>query len=230
MSCLCNNLHAVRPAGLLATDHEKLKCYMGEIAFAAMARLYIARHPSDQPNTRWYSRHLPEFLATTVPYARHPELAELALLERALNEAFEAADAPVVSFADLAALAPEKIGKSIFDIHPSTRRFRATTNVTGLWSCLKCDEVPPKPYRLDAPQEILAWRQEGASRFRLLGNEEAMVFDAAAEGAAFAVVCELIAAMDDSGSAALRAASYLRGWIEAQAVSRIRLSDAAPEK
>ena len=37
MSCLCNNFHATRPAGLLASDHEKLKCYMGEIAFNAMA-------------------------------------------------------------------------------------------------------------------------------------------------------------------------------------------------
>lgn len=230
MSRLRIKLYAVRPAGLLASDHEKLRCYMGETAFAAMARLYIARHPSDQPNARWYSRHLAEFLAAAVPYARHPELAELAALGWALNEAFDAADAPAVSFADLAALVPEKFGRAIFDVHPSVRRFRVTTNVTGLWSCLKCDEVPPKPYRLDAPQEILVWRQDSFSRFRLLGSEEAMAFDAAAAGAPFAVVCEMIAVMDDSGSAALRAASYLRGWIEAQAVSRIRLADAAPEK
>jgi hypothetical protein len=107
---------------------------------------------------------------------------------------------------------------------------RVTTNVTGLWSCLKCDEMPPKPYRLEAPQEILVWRQGESSRFRLLGDEEAMAFDTAAEGAPLSVVCDTIAAMDGPGTAALRAAGYLRGWVEAQAVSRIRLIAAPPSK
>jgi hypothetical protein len=230
MPRLCSNLHAMRPAALLAGDHEQLRCYMGESAFNAMTKVYIARHPSGQPNPCWHMRHLPEFLAGNLPYSRAPELAELARLGRALNEAFDAADAPVVRFVDLAALAPENFGTAVFDIHPSTRRLRVTTNVTGLWSSLKCDEAPPKPCRLAAPQEILVWRQDGSPRFRLLGNEEAVAIDAAAEGAPFAVICEKIAAMDDPGSAALRATGYLRGWIEAQAVSRIRLAAAAPEK
>lgn len=203
---------------------------MGESAFDAMTKVYIARYPSAQPNTRWHARHLPEFLADSQPYARTPELAELARLGRALNEAFDAVDAPAVSFADLAALAPQNFGKAVFDIHPSTRRLRVTTNVTGLWSSLKCDEMPPRPRRLAVPQEILVWRQDGSPRFRLLGNEEAMAIDAAAEGGPFAVICEKIAAMDDPANAGLRATGYLRGWIEAQAVSRIRLAAAAAEK
>jgi hypothetical protein len=203
---------------------------MGETAFNAMTRAYFVRHPSDQPNARWYARHLPDFLARTLPYSRTPEIAELASLEGAINDARDAPEAPVVTFAELAAIDPAALVAAIFDIHPSVRRLRLTTNVTGLWSSLKCGEPPPKPYRLGAPQEILVWRQDTSSRFRLLGNEEAMAFDMAAEGAPFATICEMIAAIDDPGAAALPAPGYLRGWIESQAVSRIRLADAAPLK
>lgn len=227
---LCNNLHDMVAAGLLAGEHRKLRCYMGETAFAAMARAYVACQPSTRPNARWYARHLPEFLARSLPYARMPELAELAGLDGALNDAFDAPQAPVATCADLAALGSAALSAAALDIHPSVRRLRVTTNVTGLWSCLKCDEMPPKPYRLEAPQEILLWRQGESSRFRLLGDEEAMAFDTAAEGAPLSIVCETIAAMDGPGTAALRAAGYLRGWVEAQAVSRIRLAAAAPSK
>ena len=106
MSCLDKNLHAMRPVALLAGDYGKLMCYMGEVAFNGMARAYVGRNPSSHPNARWYARHLPDFLSSISPYARMPELTELALLERALNDAGDAADAPVVTFAGLAALAP----------------------------------------------------------------------------------------------------------------------------
>lgn len=230
MSCLDKNLYAAHPVALLADDYGKLMCYMGEAAFNGMARFYVGCNPSSQPNVRWYARHLPDFLSSVPPYAGMPELAELALLERSLNDAGDAADAPAVTFAGLAALAPEQVGAAILDIHPSVRRFRVRTNATGLWSCLKCGEIPPKPSRLVAPQEILVWRQDGTSRFRLLGGEEAFAFDAAAEGVPFGGIVETIAAGDDPDTAPRRAAAYLRGWIEAQAVSRIRFADSAVSK
>ena len=230
MSCLDNNLHAARSVALIAGDYGKLMRYMGEVAFMGMARSYVGRHPSSCPNARWYARHLPDFLASVSPYAGMPELIELALLERALNDAGDAADAPAVTLADFAALAPERAGSAILDIHPSVRRFQVITNVTGLWSCLKCGEIPPRPSRLDAPQEILVWRQDGTSRFRLLGNEEALAFDAGAGGIRFGGIVERIAVVDDPDTAAWRAAGYLRGWIEAKAVSRIRFADAAVSK
>jgi hypothetical protein len=211
----------------LANDHEKLRCYMGETPFATMSKAYVAKYPSDQPNARWYSRHLPEFLASTAPFKKSPELGELAMLERALNDAFDAPEAPHKSFDDLASVPPEAIAGAHFVIHPSARCITVATNVTGLWSSLRCGEQPPRPYRLDEPQEVLAWRQGSASRFRLLGQEESMALAKAQEGLPFGVICEMIAMMDDPDSAAVRAATYLRGWIEAELISEIRLAPAA---
>jgi len=230
MPCPEKHLHAARSVALLAEDYVNLMRYMGEMAFMGMARSNVGANPSNHPNARWYARQLPKFLSSVSPYARMPELAELALLEHSLGDAAVSADTPAMTFADLAALTPEQVGAAILDIHPSVRRFRARTNVTELWSCMKCGEIPPKPSRLDAPQEILVWRQDGASRFRLLGNEEASAFDAASEGVRFGSIVERIAVIDDPSTAPQRATAYLRGWIEAQAVSRIRFADAAAPK
>ncbi len=220
---------AVQKAGLdgkltefIANDHPKLKCYMGESNFISLANAYISLHHSTQPNARWYSRHLADFLRKSPIYARKPELAELADLERSLTEAFAAADTPAVTMSALAALDPDQCGTMVFDISPSVRRFKVRTNVTSLWASLRCDELPPHPSKLDADQEILVWRQGTSSRFRMLGNEEAMALDAAQEGVSFAVICEMIATMDDPETAAVRAATYLRGWIEAEIIAGLR--------
>ncbi len=218
------NGYGQRLTGFLANDHPKLGCYMGEVKFAGLARAYIAQYPSSNPNARWYSRHLAEFLRRTQPYSRYPELSELAELERALNDAFDAAEAPIVGMADLAAIDPSEFGNIAFAISPSVRRFKVRTNVTSLWASLKCDETPPHPIRLEQDQEILVWRQGLASRFRMLGEEEAMALDAANANVPFAVVCEMIATLGDTGTAAFRAATYLRGWIEAEIISELSIA------
>ena len=91
-----------------------------------MGYAYVAAKPSHHPNLRWFSQGLPDFLKTTEPYSDHPILADLAALEKALNDAFDAADAPVLALADMAGFAPELWNTLKFQPHPSfmpARRF-----------------------------------------------------------------------------------------------------------
>lgn len=216
------NAYSLRLTEFLAHDYEKLRTYLGDVRFKEMALHYIAAHPSDQPNARWFSRHLPEFLAISGHYRHQPELSELARLESALSDAFDGRDEDVCTMVDLAAVDPEFFGSVRFIIASTVHRFAATTNVSSLWSCLKCDEVPPRPEAISKPLEIMVWRQGSGARFRILGDEEAMAIDSAREGVSFSVICEMMAAFEDPDSAAMRAAGYLRGWIEAEVVSSIR--------
>jgi Putative DNA-binding domain len=215
------NAYKLRLVEILGSDHPKLKCFMGDEGFARMANAYADAHPSDQPNARWFSRHLPEFLGKTWPWSNKPEIADLALLEKSLNDAFDAPEAPFVNQAGLAALDPARFGDAVFGIHPSARRFAVKTNVTSIWSSMRCDVRHPSAEKLKAPMEILVWRQGSAARFRMLGAEEAMALDEAANGVPFGVLCEMIAVMEDPDNAAMRAASYLRGWIEAEIISKV---------
>ncbi len=209
-------------AEFLANDHPKLKLYMGETKFTMLARTYFARHPSDPPNARWYSLNLPAFLRGSHFFERKPELAEMAELERALDDASEAPEAPVVTLTDLVELDSANLATLSIAVSPSLRRFKVRSNVTSLWASLQCDELPPYPITLDADQELLVWRQGSAARFRLLGNEEAMALDAAMQGVSFSLICAMIAALDDPETAKARAATFLLGWIEAEIISELR--------
>jgi hypothetical protein len=49
--------------------------------------------------------------------------------------------------------------------------------------------------------------------FRELTGEEAMMWDEAANGIPFGVLCSMLATYADPDSAAARGAGYLHGWI-----------------
>ena len=178
----------------LADDYPRLRLYMGETAFNTMARHCLAA--SETPKARVLSRHLPDFLDLTKPFSRSPELSDLARLERAFHAALNAPEASI-------AQPPlHHIG-----LHPSVQRLQLRTNAASIWAALTAGELPPPPARLDEPQELLVWRQGAASRFRMLGREEAAALDAAARGEATGI--------DQSSE------NFLRGWLEAEIVSAV---------
>ena len=161
---------------------------MGETAFNTMARHCLAA--TEIPKVRLLSLHLPDFLDLTKPFSRSPELSDLARLEKAFHAALNAPEASITSQAPL---------------HPSVQRLQLRTNAASIWAALTAGELPPSPQRLDEPQELLVWRQGAASRFRMLGREEAAALDAAARGETIAQSSE----------------NFLRGWLEAEIISAV---------
>jgi hypothetical protein len=102
------NGYVARLAEIMDGDYERTHEYLGDARFAQLIKDYIAANPSDQRSARWFGRHLPSFVERTEPYSRHPELIELATLEKALNDAFDAADAEPLRIEDLAAITPDR--------------------------------------------------------------------------------------------------------------------------
>ena len=102
--------YTLRLIDVVGNDHEQLRRYLGMDNFRALAAAYIAAHPSHHPNARWFARGLPEYLKSAEAFADRPELAELAALERALNDAFDAEDACVLRIADLGSLPACRVG------------------------------------------------------------------------------------------------------------------------
>jgi hypothetical protein len=190
----------------LSHDYPRLRLYVGETAFNAMARHCLAA--TETPKVRVLSQHLPDFLDLTKPFSKSPELPDLARLERAFQAAVNAPDAPIITNA------PQR--RSSFELHPSVQRLQLRTNAASIWAALTAGELPPPPARLEVPQELLVWRQGAASRFRMLGREEAVAIDAAARG-------ETIE-LDQSSE------GFLRGWLEAEIVSAVRDLNDAGEK
>lgn len=197
----------------LRNDHEHLHGYLGDEMFDTMGAAYVAAKPSHHPNMRWFSQALPEFLRTTEPYSDHPAIGDLAAFEKALNDAFDAADAPVIAIEDVAAFPPDVWNDLKFTPHPSVRRLDLVSNAVDIWSALKNEETPPDVEISDDPNRVLVWRQDTTPMFRVLTTEEAMMWDEACGGIPFGVLCAMLATYDDPDSAAARGAGYLHGWV-----------------
>ena len=211
--------YVLRLIEVVAGDHELLRAYLGEDAFNEMSRAYIAAFPSEHPSARWFSRRVPEFLTSTEPYSQQQLLGELAALEKALNDAFDAPDAAVLATADLAAIPVQDWARLSFVCHPATARLDAATNVTEIWTALKAGETPPPSSVRDEPTRIIVWRLETNAMFREMPPEEAMMWAEAGKGMPFGALCEMLATYDDPAGAAGRAAGYLKSWLDAGLLS-----------
>jgi len=213
-----------RLVDIVRSDHPILAAYLGDDTFAEMVRAYVTKCPSRHPNARWISQRLPEFLQTSRDYGAHPEAAELAQIERALNTAFDAKEAPLLSLADIARHPAEQWGNLCFAAHPSAVRLELSTNAFTIWQALKNDQVPPPAATLPKPVHLIIWRNGTVPSVRAFGAEESMMWNEAARGVRFSVLCELAATYDDPEGAALRTAQYLQSWIAAGMLSRARLA------
>lgn len=206
--------YVARLAEVLAADYELVHAYLGDENFAKLAAGYVAANPSVQRSIRWFGRNLPVFIQNQPIYAGHAELADLAMLEKALADVFDAPDAEPLGLADLGAFAPEIWPRLVFHAHPASLRLTFQSNAADIWSALKEGAAPPQPARLTAPQAILAWRQDFIARFRPLPPEEAMMWDEAAKGVPFGLLCEMVATFGGESGAETRAATYLKGWVD----------------
>lgn len=209
----------------LRNDHGLLHSYLGDEMFDTMGYAYLAAKPSHHPNLRWFSQGLPDFLKSTDPYSDHPVLADLAALEKALNDAFDATDAPVLGLTDMAGFAPEVWNTLKFQPHPTSCRLDVSTNAAAVWLALKNDETPSDAVALDEPGRLLIWRQDVTPMFRELTPEEAMMWDEAANGIPFGVLCSMLATYDDPDGAAARGAGYLHGWVTSGLLTGVSSDD-----
>jgi hypothetical protein len=208
----------------LQNDNEALHAYFGGEAFEAMARAYIRAYPSYNPSLRWFSEMLPIFLTTMEPYRGHPEIGELSAIEKALSDAFDAPDAPVITVADLATIPIDTWPTISFVAHPSVSHLELATNAAAIWIALNAKEVPPRAVMLDRPASLFVWRDDAVARFREVAEPELMMWTQAEAGVSFGALCELLATDDENADPAALAAGYLQGWIASGMLTAVRLA------
>ncbi len=115
-----------------STDYEALRALMGDEAFGAACRAYVDATPSLFRNVRWYGGGLPEYLRVTQPWSEQPILHEVAAFEWTLTLAFDAPDAPVVRFEELARMPQQAWPVLGFVLHPSVHFLELRSNAPSL--------------------------------------------------------------------------------------------------
>lgn len=202
----------------LADNHPALAQALGDDGFAALAQAYLDAHPPTEPSIRWFGRQLADFMAGWAALP-HPALADLARLDWALRQAFDAAALPLLGPAQLAALAPQDWAALRLRLQPAVQLLELQWAVGPAWHALNAAREAGQETELPEPQALaqtlLVWRSGLQPHWRSLAADEAQ---------ALRTLCappSLADWLEAQGEAALpQAVAWLQAWSDAGLLAR----------
>ena len=205
------DMYFYRIRDCLKEDFGAVCAVVGEAAFHNLTTDYLLVHPSTHFSLRYVGRHLPKFVRGHALIERWPFLADLAALEWAIMEAFDAPDAEPITPAALTAIPPQRWAELRFHVTPSLKLLRLDWPVHEVWTQTQRQE---EVGYVRAHQTVIrVWRQDFRVFHRSIDLTEAAALDALASGATFGDICEPIAAAVGDAAAVERAAGFLRDWL-----------------
>jgi hypothetical protein len=183
----------------LAGDLPSVAGLLGDGAFHDLVVDYLVVHPPTEPSLRHAGKHMPAFLAGHEASGERPDLADLARLDLARNDVFDAARSPRLDRPALAALPPEAWPRLRLRVAPAVRWLRLRGSVLPTWQALSDGVTPPPPS--GEPTGCVIWRSRAPGHEDQVWHREASLtevaaLDAVAANAPFERVCEVFAAAE----------------------------------
>jgi len=223
------NAWRVRIQRVLRDDFPATAALAGDALFEGATRAYLAVHPTRSFTLRDAGEAFASFLAghpdAAAVRAAAPLAPELARLEWAFVEAFDAPDAPVLAREALAAVAPEAWAGLRLETTPSLRLLQLAGPAQRVKQACDADgaeaarevaaALPPEPTR------VRVWRRDERVFHRAMDAAEADALGAVVRGEPFGRVCERVARHVGDEAAPARAAACLEAWLEDGLLSRL---------
>jgi hypothetical protein len=128
----------------LADDYPVLEHALGEEAFEALCRAYIAQYPSTAPSLNYFGRHMAE-LCRSQSLPNPGFCADLASLEWAVVLGIHAPTAHALGFEDLTSVPPERWAGARFTLNPSLSILRLQHPVNAYLQSFRNGESPALP-------------------------------------------------------------------------------------
>ena len=198
------NAYFARLHEVLRDDFPALHAALGDAAFHDLAKLYLIAHPPRSFTLRVLGARLPEFLgapAAELFRTRWPFAPDLAAFEWAVRDVFDAADAPVLERAALAAVPADAWPELCFELVAARRWLALDWPVERLREAHDAGEALPSLE--PEPTWALVHRRDERVRWRAIAAQEAEALAALAAGEDFATLC---------GRA--ESAQQVLGWLE----------------
>lgn len=206
--------YSLRLIECLNSNFPALVQYLGSDAFTALAHAYIDKHQSSYRSIRWYGDRLPDFLSGYFAKERG-YLAELADFEWKMTLAFDAADEQRVCVEDMTTIPPEQWAGLQFKAHQSLQLMNYFWNTVPLWKALVHDTALPLREQSSQVQAWVLWRSDNYMiQYYSLSEDEAWALAALVQGLSFGELCEGLCHWNEPQTVAMRAASFLKNWIE----------------
>jgi hypothetical protein len=192
---------------VMKEDYPAVAAVLGEGDFADLVREYLVAHPPSRPSVFHVGEFLADFLRGHRLGREFPFAADLALLERALIEAFHGPDAPALREDYLRSIAPAKWPALAMRAHPTVRVVRSEWKVADVRRMVDAHQTWCTPAR--EPSRVLVRRQDDVAYYREMEHREYRAFDLLLEGSDFAALCEAIAGDDAAAEPAATVSGLL---------------------
>jgi hypothetical protein len=198
-------MYRTRLVDVLREDFPRTLRVIGDEQFAALAARYLARSPSTNPSLRHLGHGFADFLAAepTLPAF----LADLARLEWARVEVFDAADAVPLRLADLQSVPADAWPALRLRLIPACAVVESPWPIHRLWA--DGDSLPEPE-----GTSVRVWREEWSVSHAAMGPVERQAFRALARGASFAGICAAVERDAAADTAAREAGGILMRWLE----------------
>ncbi len=167
---------------VLKVTYPVLYRFVGERHFGRLARGYLKVHPSTSGDLFPYGRHLPAFLRAL---RVSPLLPELARLEWACHEAYQAADSVPLSRDELQAIASVDPSRVTVHFHAASRLLSFPIPVHRVWLALQPEAPSDAAVDLPLPEEetgVIVTRADGQVRVTPLAKLDYRLLEALSRG------------------------------------------------
>jgi len=204
--------YRLRLTEFLSSDYPALRVILGDDDFNTLAAAYIEDTPSFHRNARWYGRGLPDFMRVHEPWQDCRAVTDLSLFERALADAFDAADCEALEASALGSVAAEDQPKLRFSFQPGLSVLSLAQGTAAVHQAVSEDSEVPTPSATEE-ETVLIWRDcSQQSFYRVLEENEALALDSAVAGGTFAEICGLLSLRMPEDAAVNEAAVFLIRW------------------
>lgn len=207
-----SDAYFLRLRDVLMEDFPTVLTILGAERFDKLVQDYLRAWPSSQPSVRYVGSALPEFIAGELKYPRF--LADLALLEWARLDVFDAADDKLLTVEDLTRVPYDQWPSMRFRRVQALRVIHTRWPVQRLWAGETPDKLRP------APTSLRIWRARDFQVFHTVMEwDEAEALGRLVRGETFASVCEAFVHLPPA-EAASEATALLARWLQDGLLSR----------
>lgn len=234
------NMYFFRLLDCLKEDFPKLLEALGPGRFHNLMTDYLLACPSAHPTLRYVGARLPGFLAGHALGRECPVLADLARLEWARADLFDAADAVPLTREHLASQPQDEAGDIHLKLVPALTLLTLEHDATRIWhamndrsktrgatrdeagtadagpTCLHAgeDDAPPLPEAPPRRTRLRVWRQGFAVFHRPIGGDEAASLEAISAGDSFGRIAQRLSAGRTERQATDLVGGLLQSWID----------------
>jgi hypothetical protein len=138
-------MYVLRMADALASDYPSLKHFLGEHGFFELVRDYVQVYPSRSYTLNRLGDHLPEFLMNARGQKHQAFLADLARLELAVAEVFDAPEGASLSASQIGAVRVEEWERAVLRVVPAFQLLSLRYNANDYTQAVKQAKRVPRP-------------------------------------------------------------------------------------